>query len=84
MFENEDIAFAVREHMINAVWMISSSAVTSPVTESSEDEQRIYRQAIDKICETIKTEVLNPIFDRYPALVQNQNYHYQRFVRKNV
>jgi hypothetical protein len=84
MFADKDIALTVREHMSNAIWMITASGLTSPVTEASEDEQQSYNQAISKICDAITNEILNPIFEKHPILMEHRNIRYERqhFVRE--
>lgn len=83
MFRDEDTAFAIKEHMLNAIWLISASAHRSPILECTEDEQLAYGKIVDKICQGIEAEIILPICDAYPNLIDIDDSRYKRFHRIN-
>lgn len=83
MFRDEETAFAIKEHMLNAIWLISASAHRSPILECTEEEQLAYAKIVDKICQTIDDEIILPICDVYPNLIDTDDSRYKRFHRIN-
>jgi hypothetical protein len=82
MFTNEDTALSVNNHMKNIVWLISATTLTSPVTDSSPEEQQAYNEIVSKICAEIIENILDPIFAKYPNLPDHTAFHYQRHLNR--
>jgi hypothetical protein len=76
MFKDENTARAVREHMLNAMWLMTASARQSPVREATDEERERYEAVVDRICTLIESDVLLPIFQDHPALTVDSKSRY--------
>ena len=67
LFENESIAQNVSELMLDIAKMLDTSLVQVQKNCSTTEFEQ-YRQVIGRLMGEMLTEVMNPIYSRYPKL----------------
>ncbi len=82
MFDNIETAITVREHMANLIWLLTSTAATSPLTECSKEEQNGYNLIVSEICELINTRVIGPIESTHTSIPKLKHISYSSIEKR--